>query len=72
MPDIAMCSGKECPVRLHCYRHTAIPLERQSYFVNPPIKVENGKLKCEYFWGGEEMFDQLIHDLQIENNEKNN
>ena len=47
MPDIAMCSGEECPFKEKCYRFTAKPSEYQSYFVEPPIK--DGK--CDHYWG---------------------
>jgi len=47
MPDITMCSGKDCPYKENCYRFTAKPCEYQSYFSTPPIK--DGK--CDYFWG---------------------
>jgi polyphosphate kinase 2 (PPK2 family) len=47
MPDIAMCSGRDCAVRENCYRHKAKPCEwRQSYFVEPPGRDE----KCQYYW----------------------
>ena len=46
MPDITMCTGKDCPIKEKCYRYTAKPDEfRQSYF-DAPYKDEN----CEYFW----------------------
>lgn len=31
MPDISMCPGNNCPIKDSCYRHKAIPTERQSY-----------------------------------------
>jgi len=55
MPDITMCTGKNCPLAGQCYRHKAKPHEfRQSYFANPPIKEG----KCEYFWAIEEPKDE--------------
>ena len=47
MADIAMCSGKGCPLKERCYRYTA-PVNPiwQSYFTNVPYK--NGE--CEYYW----------------------
>lgn len=48
MPDITMCSGKECPLKETCYRHTAAPDRYQSYFVNPPI--DKATKKCDYYW----------------------
>ena len=48
MADIAMCSGKDCPHKDNCYRHTAQEGMLQTYFLNPPID-EDGK--CDYYWG---------------------
>jgi hypothetical protein len=45
MPDISLCTQKECPKSSECYRFRAIPNEYwQSYFA--PKFGENG---CEYF-----------------------
>jgi hypothetical protein len=38
MPDITMCSGDGCHRRERCYRATATPNARQSYFASPPLK----------------------------------
>jgi hypothetical protein len=46
MPDISMCTGGKLPMCQHCYRRTAKPSERQSFFGTPPDK--DGK--CEYYW----------------------
>lgn len=47
MPDITMCSGKDCPIKDSCYRHTATPSKfMQSFFLAPPY--EDGK--CDYHW----------------------
>lgn len=45
MPDMEMCHGTDCPLRDRCYRYTAEPSFRQSYFSTPPIK--DGE--CEWF-----------------------
>lgn len=45
-PDISMCTGDKCPTRETCYRYTAKPSPRQSYFVDPPIGADG---ECEYF-----------------------
>jgi hypothetical protein len=45
MPDITMCTGERCPLKQICYRHTAKPSERQSYFGQPPVLGGT----CEYF-----------------------
>ena len=62
MPDITMCSGKDCPVKEMCYRHTATPNEfRQSYFLSPPGVLKDGKFKCDMYWGesAQAQYDQL-------------
>lgn len=48
MPDISMCTGKGCPIKDTCYRHTAkvSEYERQSFFVTPPVKADG---TCEYW-----------------------
>lgn len=47
MPDISMCSNKECSRKEECYRFTAIPNEfRQAYADFE--EIENGK-GCGYF-----------------------
>lgn len=46
MPDIAMCTGDECPVKENCWRHMAPPDRYQSQFAAPPFTDEG----CEYFW----------------------
>ena len=65
MPDISMCKGGSCSLRLNCYRYTAEfePLG-QSYFSDPPYKMNmlldenNANLgvvttACAYFWNNE-------------------
>lgn len=46
MPDITMCSGENCLVKQNCYRYTAKPNLRQSYFLKPPGKDK----ECTYFY----------------------
>jgi hypothetical protein len=62
MPDISMCHGGSCILRLHCHRYTAIPEPLgQSYFGEPPYKMEFmfddnhdgfgvATVGCAYFW----------------------
>lgn len=53
MPDIAMCTGTDCPFAYRCYRAIAEPNElRQTYFARPPYDDEEGS--CLYFWSLEE------------------
>lgn len=46
MPDIAMCTGDDCPVKENCWRFLAPPDRYQSQFAAPPHTEEG----CEYFW----------------------
>ncbi len=40
MPDISMCKGGFCPLKLNCHRYTVKPDElMQSYFGEPPYKM---------------------------------
>lgn len=51
MADISMCMGLGCEKKSTCYRYTATPNEyRQSYFMNVPVKVADGKQVCEHYW----------------------
>lgn len=50
MPDIAMCPGKDCPLKETCFRHTAKPSAyRQSYFVTPPWRTWEEKPQCAFY-----------------------
>ena len=44
-----MCSGEKCPLKQICYRYTAKPSDRQSYFMEPPVLEGT----CDYFWRDE-------------------
>ena len=48
MPDITMCSNRECPLRSGCYRYRAVPNgDWQSYSgFNHRIAGDTG---CQYF-----------------------
>lgn len=46
MPDITMCNARSCPLRNTCYRFTAQPGRRQSYFAGFPSQGES----CTYYW----------------------
>ena len=53
MPDISMCKGGSCLLRLNCYRYTATPEELgQSYFGEPPYKMNM-------------MLDDTFHSLGV-------
>jgi hypothetical protein len=45
MPDITKCKGEGCEAKFTCYRFTAKPSMRQSYFMESPIR-DGG---CEYY-----------------------
>lgn len=47
MPDITMCKGEGCESKYTCYRFTAEPGSRQSYFKGSPIRF---KTNCDYYW----------------------
>ena len=44
-PDISMCPGTGCKVKETCYRYTATPGMRQSYFITPPLNEDD---TCDY------------------------
>lgn len=63
MPDISLCPGGNCILRLNCHRYTAKPDEiEQSYLGDPPYKInmmfgdENAgsfgvaTVACSFFW----------------------
>ena len=45
MPDITKCRGEGCEAKNTCYRFTATPSMRQSYFTESP-DLNGG---CEYY-----------------------
>lgn len=77
MPDISMCQGGSCPLRLHCHRYTAKADELgQTYIVDPPYKMnimlddnDNGlgvvTVACSYFWNNK---DYPNERQKLENN----
>lgn len=70
MPDISMCEGKSCLLRLNCHRYTATPQElNQSYFKEPPYKLNFmfdehhgylgvATLSCAHFWNNSKYEDE--------------
>jgi hypothetical protein len=70
MPDISMCKGGSCPLRLHCHRYTAKAEELgQTYFKDPPYKMSmitdehHGYVgvvttTCAYFWNNDQYKDE--------------
>ena len=60
MPDISMCSGKNCPIALHCYRYTATPSKYgQSY---ADFVYNDG---CKYYWDNAEDLPKKRDELTI-------
>lgn len=55
MADITMCDGTGCPRKAQCYRYTARPSQRQSYFAKVPLNVDGS---CDHFWTSEEVAPQ--------------
>jgi hypothetical protein len=70
MPDISMCEGGSCVLRLHCHRYTAKAEELgQTYFKDPPYKMSmitdelfNSvgvvTVTCPFFWNNREFKDE--------------
>ena len=49
MPDIAMCEGKDCPIKESCYRFTATPSDRRQAYAEFEFK-ESGSLRgCTHY-----------------------
>ena len=68
MPDIAMCTNKECTSKSSCYRFKAVPSKRQSYcdFKQAPNGV------CDYYYPitcekclTEDQVVNMIHKVSI-------
>lgn len=70
MPDISMCQGGNCMLRLNCHRYTAKAEELgQTYFLDPPYKLnmmldEHNNhvgvvtITCAHFWNNQEYKDE--------------
>lgn len=55
MADICACVGGDCPMKEDCYRYTCVKSMRQSYFMEIPFKVTQGRFTCKYFWCNDEV-----------------
>lgn len=49
MPDITMCTNKDCQLSKDCYRFNAVPSGFQSYQKFNPFPDEEGKIICDFF-----------------------
>ena len=52
MPDITLCTNRECPMRGDCYRARAVPSELQWVTRYEPRLESNGKVEeliCDHF-----------------------
>lgn len=49
MPDITLCPGNNCPMKETCYRYKATPSDYQSYFMETPFKMIEGKIDCDHY-----------------------
>jgi hypothetical protein len=48
MADITMCVNSECVAKYYCYRHRAIPSDRQSVSrFTPSNNISGEKFKCD-------------------------
>ena len=71
MSNITKCTNKDCPVKTKCYRYTADANELwQSYFMDTPSKIVNGKFTCDMYWGdnAEAIWNQLKNITDEGNN----
>lgn len=49
MADISKCEGKDCPIKIECYRYTSPVGYLQAYIETPGRFVKN-KFQCSFFW----------------------
>lgn len=52
MPDITLCTNKDCPIKSECYRAVAKPNQQQSYTTFEPTYTKVGKkvkINCQFF-----------------------
>lgn len=59
MPDIAMCTDKECPSRVHCYRYIAKPSERQSY-----AEFKHDSERCQFYESTSVWDDRFLSNMK--------
>lgn len=66
MPDITMCDGKGCPLKQNCYRFTAKPNERQSYFAEAPWERDGRSKYCAHFVTDERSKKEVTENIKAE------
>jgi hypothetical protein len=49
MPDIAMCNGKDCPIKKSCIRFTATPTEERQSYSDFDTRETRGGDGCFYY-----------------------
>jgi hypothetical protein len=61
MSDITKCHGLNCPIKLFCYRHTAVANpEWQSYF--DVVPYNHNAHTCEYMVEQNYLDKEVAHD----------
>lgn len=68
MPDITLCTNKDCPIRSACYRYRAKPDKYWQSFANftwkmtPEPDFDQPEPDCDYFWECRDRFspNQLV------------
>ena len=62
MPDITMCSGKNCEIKNECYRYRAIPNEfRQSWFADNDLYKYGS---CDFFTSVKGWPDSYLREVE--------
>ena len=70
MADITKCTYEDCPVKNKCYRYTSEVGVLQSYFLDAPYQIVEGKFTCEMFLcdNAEAIWNQLKNITDENNN----
>lgn len=54
MPDISMCTNDRCPIKVGCYRFTAIPGVMLQSYSSWEFKIVNGNhITCDGYWNND-------------------
>lgn len=74
--DITLCVTDKCPLRQECHRWQSDTVKNyskyNSYFVDPPFKINKGKFECDMYWGDSSkyLFEQLTSIVNGRDNPK--